>query len=112
MQSNQCKVCNEQYGPKFVADFVDGICLPCQVQASHEQWEKDIETELKEVNRLLSSNYDFNSFCHDCWVCPEKIVHVLTLSSTPNLLDVYEREICNKQEYYNTINEHAQRSLF
>lgn len=76
------------------------------------QWEKDAEAELQLLNKQLGASYDFNTFCHDCWVCPDKIVHALSLSNTPILYEVYDREICNKQEYYNTINEHAQRNLF
>jgi hypothetical protein len=109
VQNNQCKVCKEVYEAKFVEDFENGICLPCQSQARHEEWEKKTDGELQVVNESLNAEYDFNSFCFDCWACPEKLLPALSLSKTPILLDVYDSELSNKQEYYN---DHQQQRLF
>jgi hypothetical protein len=109
MQSNQCRECKEVYDKKFVEDFENGICLPCQSWARHEEWERKTGEELKVVSEILNDEYDFNSFCFDCWVCPEKLLPALSLSKTPILLDVYDSEVSSKQEYYN---EHEQQTLF
>lgn len=109
MQSNQCKVCKEIYDEKFVEDFENGTCLPCQVEASRDEWERKTEAELEEVNKKLNEEYDFNSFCFDCWACPEKLLPALTLSKTPILIDVFDSEVSRKREYYN---EHEQQNLF
>jgi len=101
MQSNQCKECKEIYEEKFVEDFEGGICLPCQVEVSMREWEKKAEAELELINKELNTRYDFNSFCYDCWLCPEKLLPALSLSKTPIMLDVYDSEVSNKQEYYN-----------
>ena len=109
MQSNQCRECKEVYEAKFVEDFENGICLPCQVEASRQEWEKKTKGELALINQTLNAEYDFNSFCFDCWACPEILRPALSLSKTPILLDVYDTEIGSKQEYYN---EHTQPILF
>src|SRR5689334_21941166 len=109
MRNNQCKVCREVYEEKFVEDFEHGICLPCQVEASRVEWEKKADAELRLVNEALNEEYDFNSFCFDCWVCPEKLLPALSLSKTPILLDVYDSELSSKEEYYR---EHDQQTLF
>lgn len=110
MQSNQCKVCKEVYEEKFVEDFENGICLPCQSQSCHEEWKKKTEAELMVISKTLNTEYDFNSFCFDCWACPEKLVPALSLSKTPILFDVYDSELSSKNEYYNT--DHRQTQLF
>lgn len=110
MQSNRCKSCKEVYEEKFVEDFEHGICLPCQVEASRLEWEKKTDAELNVINNTLNADYDFNSFCFDCWACPEKLLPALSLSKTPILLDVYDVELSSKQEYYN--NDHGQQCLF
>lgn len=112
MQRNQCKACKEVYEEKFVEDFENGICLPCQSQARHDEWEKKTEGELTLINKALNAEYDFNSFCFACWACPDKLLPALSLSKTPVLFDVYDSEVGSKQEYYNTINEHRQTNLF
>lgn len=109
MQSNQCRECKEVYEEKFVEDFENGICLPCQVEASRLEWEKKTEGELSIINEALNAEYDFNSFCFDCWVRPEKLLPALSLSKTPILLDVYDTEVSSKQEYEN---EDSQQILF
>lgn len=109
MQSNQCRECKEVYEAKFVEDFEKGVCLPCQVEASRQEWEKKTEAELAIINAVLNAEYDFNSFCFDCWVCPEKLLPALSLSKTPILIDVYDSELSSKQEYYN---DHKHQYLF
>lgn len=107
-----CKVCNETYEGVFAEDFQDGICLPCQCEASMKQWDKDVEAELNIFNALLQTGYDLNSFCYDCWQCPEKIVIGLSQSKTPILFEVYKRELDNKREYYYNLTDHMQKNLF
>lgn len=109
IQSNQCRECKEVYDEKFVEDFAHGICLPCQVEASRVEWEKKTEAELVIINKALGEEYDFNSFCFDCWVCPEKLLPALSLSKTPILFDVYDSELSHKQEYYS---ENHHQTLF
>jgi len=101
MQSNQCRKCKEIYDEKFVEDFENGICLPCQVEASRKAWEKKTERELSIINATLNAEYDFNSFCFDCWMCPEKLLPALSLSKTPIMMDIYDAELSMKEEYYN-----------
>lgn len=96
----QCGNCKEVFAEPFIEDFENGICLPCQAQIWHDEWEKDVESELLLFNAKLNTSYDFDSFCYDCWVSPEKLVRGLSESETPILYEVYLRELENKEEYY------------
>lgn len=107
-----CRVCNEDYKGAFVDDFQDGICFPCQVEASMKQWELDVDAELSTLNALLQTGYDFDGFCYDCWQCPEKIVQGLSQSKTPILFEVYESELSNKHKYYFGFYEPGQMKMF
>jgi len=100
MQSNPCRKCKEVYESRFVEDFVEGVCLPCQVEASRREWEMAVDGELELINEALNADYDFNSFCFDCWASPGKLLPALSLSKTPIMLDVYDTELSMKQEYY------------
>lgn len=95
-----CTNCRDVYNEPFVSDFENGICLPCQAQIWHCEWERDVEKELVRFNEKLGTEYDFDSFCFDCWKIPEKLVPGLSESETPILYDVYLRELENKEEYY------------
>lgn len=61
----KCKQCHEDYAQQFYEDFANGICLPCQVQNSHDKWWAKIENELATYNSTHNTDYDFNSFCYD-----------------------------------------------
>jgi hypothetical protein len=96
----QCTICKDEYAEPFIEDFENGICLPCQANIWNEQWNKDVEDELLKLNAKLGTSFDFDSFCYDCWVSPEKLVTGLSQSETPILYEVYLRELENKEEYY------------
>ena len=95
-----CTICKQVYSEPFIEDFKNGTCLPCQVNEWHDQWDKDVAKELLKFNAKLGANYDFNSFCYDCWVTPGKLIPALSQSETPILYDVYLRELEDKEEYY------------
>lgn len=95
-----CTICRESYSEPFIEDFENGICLPCQVNKWNEEWEKDVENELLILNAKLESDFDFNSFCYQCWMVPGFLVAGLSQSETPILYDVYLRELDNMEEYY------------
>lgn len=95
----QCTICKEAYSEPFIKDFQNDICLPCQSQIWHDEWERDVEKELLKLNAKLGTSYDFDSFCYDCWVTPGILVKGLSQSETPILYDVYLRELENQEEY-------------
>lgn len=96
----QCTICKEVYSEPFIEDFQNGICLPCQAQIWHDEWERDIEKELLKLNAKLGTHFNFDTFCNTCWVLPRVLVLGLSQSETPILYDVYLRELENKEEYY------------
>lgn len=101
----QCTNCKEVFEEPFIADFQNGICLPCQVNESHEQWNNDVESELTRLNAKLSTTYDFDAFCYECWMTPVFLVGGLSESETPILYEVYLRELENYEEYYGVKNQ-------
>lgn len=98
--TTRCSHCHDEYTEPFIEDFQNGICLPCQVNIWHEQWEKDVESELKRFNEKMGTAYDFDSFCYECWMMPGLLVSGLSESQTPILYEVYLRELENVEEYY------------
>lgn len=98
--TTHCTICHDTYTDPFIADFQNGICLPCQAQQWHDEWERDVEKELVKLNAKLGTSYDFDAFCYECWMTPGLLVAGLSESETPILYEVYLRELENVEEYY------------
>lgn len=101
----RCIQCHDEYAEPFIEDFQNGICLPCQAQQWHDEWERDVEKELAKLNAKLGAAYDFDAFCYECWIAPGLLVGALSESETPILYEVYLRELDNMEEYYGVKNQ-------
>lgn len=92
----ECKQCHEVYSYQFTDDFVNGICLPCQVQNRHDKWWASIQKELTAYNAAFKTDYDFNSFSFDSSI---GIVNYKRLSDYPELKKVCKYEFEYWEEY-------------
>jgi hypothetical protein len=66
MKSARCKHCDEIYEEKFLSDFKDGICLPCQAQRDFEEQERKDAEEVALFNKKHATSYDIYNFWEAC----------------------------------------------
>jgi len=91
-----CKQCRYDFDKLFHDDFVNGICLPCQVQNRYDKWWGKVKKELANYNSLHHADYDFNSFCYDSSI---GVIKHKTLSNYLELKRVCKREYETWEEY-------------
>lgn len=64
--SSICIHCNELYEEKFVVDFIDGICLPCQSAIYQENEDKKDNEQLLKFNEKFNKTYSIDEFYNAC----------------------------------------------
>lgn len=93
-----CAVCSD---PEYQMSDIEGythLCVACACGQMQEELEQQWAKELSIYNKRAGTNYDFDSFCLDCWGdVPE--IDKSKLKGLSELKEIYETERCHYREY-------------